>query len=160
MTRSDVTALDELRLLVVVDNETDTLSGIATFRACPSAACTTAIPARSCSDERFVAARVRGRGTTVLSACSHAGVVNASLATQTQLSEPIDVVLDGYHLSGTAMETRIEPTVRDLAERIRPRVVAPAHCTGWRAKAALAQTFAPARYGPSVVGSLYTLRAS
>ena len=160
MTRSDVTALDELRLLVVVDNETDTLSGIATFRACPSAACTTAIPARSCSDERFVAARVRGRGTTVLSACSHAGVVNASLATQTQLSEPIDVVLDGYHLSGTAMETRIEATVRDLAERIRPRVIAPGHCTGWRAKAALAQTFAAARYGPSVVGSLYTLRAS
>ena len=160
MTRSDVAALDELRLLVVVDNETDTLSGIATVRASPSAACMTAIPARSCSDERFVAARVRGRGTTVLSACSHAGMVNASLAAQTQLSEPIGVVLDGYHLSGTAMETRIEPTVRDLAERIRPRVVAPGHCTGWRAKAALAQTFVPARYGPSVVGSLYTLRAS
>jgi len=86
VTRSDVAALDELRLLVVVDNETDTLSGIATFRASPSAACTTAIPARSCSDERFVAARVRGRGTTVLSACSHAGMVNASLAAQTQLS--------------------------------------------------------------------------
>ena len=111
-------------------------------------------------DERFVAARVRGRGTTVLSACSHAGVVNASLAAQAQLSEPIDVVLGGYHLSGKAMETRIEATVRDLAERIRPRVVAPGHCTGWRAKAALAQAFAPARYGPSAVGSLYTLHAS
>jgi len=86
VTRSDVAALDELRLLVVVDNETDTLSGIATVRASPSAACTTAIPARSCSDERFVAARVRGRGTAVLSACSHAGMVNASLAAQTQLS--------------------------------------------------------------------------
>jgi 7,8-dihydropterin-6-yl-methyl-4-(beta-D-ribofuranosyl)aminobenzene 5'-phosphate synthase len=111
-------------------------------------------------DERFVAARVRGRGTTVLSACSHAGVVNASLAAQTQLSDPIDVVLGGYHLSGKAMEARIEATVRDLAERIRPRIVAPGHCTGWRAKAALAQAFAPARYGPSAVGSLYTLRAS
>ena len=111
-------------------------------------------------DERFVAARVRGRGTTVLSACSHAGVVNASLAAQTQLSEPIDVVLGGYHLSGKAMETRIDATVRDLAERIRPRVVAPGHCTGWRAKAALAQAFAPTRYGPSAVGSLYTLHAS
>ena len=111
-------------------------------------------------DERFVAARVRGRGTTVLSACSHAGVVNASLAAQAQLSEPIDVVLGGYHLSGKAMETRIEATVRDLVEHIRPRVVAPGHCTGWRAKAALAQAFAPARYGPSAVGSLYTLRAS
>jgi hypothetical protein len=30
-------------------------------------------------DERCLSFRVRGRGTTVLSACSHAGVVNASL---------------------------------------------------------------------------------
>ncbi len=31
-------------------------------------------------DERFVAACVRGRGVTVLSACSHAGIVNACLS--------------------------------------------------------------------------------
>jgi 7,8-dihydropterin-6-yl-methyl-4-(beta-D-ribofuranosyl)aminobenzene 5'-phosphate synthase len=111
-------------------------------------------------DERFVAARVRGRGVSVLSACSHAGVVNAALGAQRQFpGVPIDVVLGGYHLSGKAMEARIEATVRDLRERVRPRVVAPGHCTGWRAKAALAQAFAPERYGPSVVGSTYTLRA-
>jgi 7,8-dihydropterin-6-yl-methyl-4-(beta-D-ribofuranosyl)aminobenzene 5'-phosphate synthase len=69
----------------------------------------------------------------------------------------VDVVLGGYHLSGKAMETRIEATVRDLRDRIRPRLVAPGHCTGWRAKAALAQAFAPGRYGPSVVGSTYAL---
>ena len=112
-------------------------------------------------DERFVAAHVRGRGTTVLSACSHAGVVNVSLGVQAQFhGEPIDVVLGGYHLSGKAMETRIEATVRDLKERIRPRVVAPGHCTGWRATAALAHAFAPERYGPSAVGTMYTLRAT
>jgi hypothetical protein len=32
-------------------------------------------------------------------------------------------------------------------------------CTGWRAKAILAHAFALERYGPSVVGSIYTLRA-
>jgi 7,8-dihydropterin-6-yl-methyl-4-(beta-D-ribofuranosyl)aminobenzene 5'-phosphate synthase len=112
-------------------------------------------------DERFVAAHVRGRGTTVLCACSHAGVVNASLGAQAHFhGQPIDVVLGGYHLSGKAMEARIDATVRDLKERIRPRVVAPGHCTGWRAKAALAQAFAPERYGPSAVGAMYTLRAS
>jgi 7,8-dihydropterin-6-yl-methyl-4-(beta-D-ribofuranosyl)aminobenzene 5'-phosphate synthase len=58
------------------------------------------------------------------------------------------------------MEPRIEPTVRDLANRVRPRLVAPAHCTGWRAKAALAHAFAPGHHGPSVVGSLYALRAT
>ena len=110
-------------------------------------------------DERFVAAHVRGRGTTVLSACSHAGVVNAALGAQALVpASPVDLVLGGYHLAGRAMETRIEPTVRDLRDRVRPRVVAPGHCTGWRAKAALAAAFAPAQYGPSSVGSLYTLR--
>ncbi len=111
-------------------------------------------------DERFVAAAVRGRGVTVFSACSHAGIVNACLAAKDQFpGTPIDAVLGGYHLAGKPMEPRIEPTIRDLAARIEPRLVAPGHCTGWRAKARLADTFAPGRYGPSVVGTLYRLGA-
>lgn len=112
-------------------------------------------------DERLVAAAVAGRGVTVLSACSHAGIVNACLHAKAQFPDsPIDAVLGGYHLSGKAMEARIEPTVHDLQARIDPRLVAPGHCTGWRAKARLAAAFAPGRYGPSVVGSLYRLRAA
>jgi 7,8-dihydropterin-6-yl-methyl-4-(beta-D-ribofuranosyl)aminobenzene 5'-phosphate synthase len=104
---------------------------------------------------------VRGRGVSVLSACSHAGVVNACLGAQASFRGlPVDVVLGGYHLAGKAMETRIDATVRDLQARIAPRVVAPGHCTGWRAKTALAQAFAPARYGPSAVGALYVLTAA
>ena len=111
-------------------------------------------------DERFLAAEVRGRGVTVLSACSHAGVVNACLGAKTLYPDtPIDVVLGGYHLAGGLMEDRIPATVRDLVELINPRIVAPGHCTGWRAKVALAEAFAPGRYGPSVVGSRYLLSA-
>jgi len=111
-------------------------------------------------DERLLAAHVRGRGVSVLSACSHAGVINACL-TARELSSglPVDVVLGGYHLAGLAMEQRIADTVRDLVDIVAPRVVAPGHCTGWRAKAALAAAFAPGRYGPSVVGSRYVLHA-
>src|SRR5262249_14391809 len=84
-------------------------------------------------DERFLAARVRARGVSVLSSCSHAGVVNTALGALDAFGgEPIDVLLGGYHLAGEGMEPRIEPTVHDLAIRVRPRVVAPAHCTGWR----------------------------
>jgi 7,8-dihydropterin-6-yl-methyl-4-(beta-D-ribofuranosyl)aminobenzene 5'-phosphate synthase len=109
-------------------------------------------------DERFVAACVLGRGVTVFSACSHAGIVNACLEAKKHFPEtPVDLVLGGYHLAGKAMETRIGPTVRDLKDRIEPRLVAPGHCTGWRAKAKLADTFAPGRYAPSVVGTLYRL---
>lgn len=111
-------------------------------------------------DERFLAARVRGRGVSVLSACSHAGVVNACLGAKSLAPEaPVDLVLGGYHLAGRQMEERIPETVRDLRERIAPRIVAPGHCTGWRAKAALAGEFAPGQFGPSVVGTRYALRA-
>ena len=111
-------------------------------------------------DERFLAARVAGRGVSVLSACSHAGVVNACLGAQALFpDEPMDAVLGGYHLAGAAMEPRIPDTVRDLLDLVSPRIVAPGHCTGWRAKAALADAFAPGRYGPSVVGSRYMLAA-
>jgi 7,8-dihydropterin-6-yl-methyl-4-(beta-D-ribofuranosyl)aminobenzene 5'-phosphate synthase len=111
-------------------------------------------------DERYLAAHVRNRGTSVLSACSHAGVVNACLDAKRAFDQmPIDVVLGGYHLAGKAMEPRIPETVRDLRERVQPRLVAPGHCTGWRAKAALCEAFSPGRYAPSVVGSLYVLQA-
>ena len=112
-------------------------------------------------DERFVAAYVPGRGVTVLSACSHAGIVNACLQAKQMFPDTaIDTVLGGYHLAGKSMETRIEATVGDLKARIDPRLVAPGHCTGWRAKAALAGAFAPGRYAPSVVGTLYRLKAA
>jgi 7,8-dihydropterin-6-yl-methyl-4-(beta-D-ribofuranosyl)aminobenzene 5'-phosphate synthase len=139
-----------------IDRVTEYETGLAghyTFRG------ETASPDPLILDERFLAAQVRGRGVTVLSACSHAGIVNVCLAARQAFPETqVDVVLGGYHLSGQIMETRIGPTVRDLRERIQPRVLAPGHCTGWRAKSALAAAFAPGHYGPSVVGSLYVIK--
>ena len=118
------------------------------------------IPDPLIMDERYLVARVRGRGISVLSACSHAGVVNACLDAQGEFDQvQIDVVLGGYHLAGKAMEARIPETVRDLDQRIQPRIVAPGHCTGWRAKTALCNVFSPGRYAPSVVGSQYVLKA-
>ena len=110
-------------------------------------------------DERYLAANVKGRGITVLSACSHAGVINAATSAA-QLSDlGLDVVLGGYHLAGKAMEARIPKTVAALRE-LSPRLVAPGHCTGWRAKAVLAAEFSTdARYAPSVVGTRYVLNA-
>ena len=96
-----------------------------------------------------------------LSACSHAGIVNACLTARSHFpGTRTDLVFGGYHLAGAAMEARIAATVDDLDALITPRLVAPAHCTGWRAKAALAQRFAPPRYAPSAVGSRYVLDGS
>ncbi|MHB8347661.1 MAG: MBL fold metallo-hydrolase [Acidiferrobacterales bacterium] len=112
-------------------------------------------------DERFVAAWVRGRGVSVFSACSHAGIVNACLGAKAHFPDlPVDIVLGGYHLAGKTMEQRIDATVHDLQTRVVPRLVAPGHCTGWRAKARLANVFSPGRYAPSVVGTRYRLDAA
>ncbi len=112
-------------------------------------------------DERFLTASVRGRGTTVLSACSHAGIVNVGLeARQLTRDRPIDVLLGGYHLAGTTVEDRIDPTLRDLTALVAPRIVAPGHCTGWRAAGALANAFGPSGYAPSVVGTRYVLNGT
>ena len=112
-------------------------------------------------DERFLAATVRGRGTTVFSACSHAGVVNVGLeARRLRPNQPVDLLLGGYHLAGATVDDRIEPTVRDLTNLVAPRIVAPGHCTGWRAVAALVEAFSPAGSAPSVVGTRYLLNAS
>jgi 7,8-dihydropterin-6-yl-methyl-4-(beta-D-ribofuranosyl)aminobenzene 5'-phosphate synthase len=128
------------------------LDGHLTFRA------GSAEPDPLIRDERFLAAEVAGRGLTVLSACSHAGIVNACLAAKDELpGAPIDLVLGGFHLAGAAMEQRIAATIGDLGTLIAPGLVAPGHCTGWRAKAALAEHFAPGRYAPSVVGTRYHL---
>jgi 7,8-dihydropterin-6-yl-methyl-4-(beta-D-ribofuranosyl)aminobenzene 5'-phosphate synthase len=111
-------------------------------------------------DERFLAARVRGRGTTVFSACSHAGIVNVGLeARRIVPGHPIDLLLGGYHLAGAGVEDRIGPTVQGLAD-VAPRIVAPGHCTGWRASAALAEAFGPTGFAPSVVGTRYLLSGS
>src|SRR5262249_53491287 len=52
-------------------------------------------------------------------------------------SHPTELVtpyFESCDLSGKRMEPRIAQTVHDLEKRIQPRVVAPGHCTGWRAK--------------------------
>jgi 7,8-dihydropterin-6-yl-methyl-4-(beta-D-ribofuranosyl)aminobenzene 5'-phosphate synthase len=111
-------------------------------------------------DERFLAANVSGRGTTVLTACSHAGVVNVGLeALRLVPDQPIDLLLGGYHLAGTTVEDRIDATVVDLADRVAPKIIAPGHCTGWRATTALSTAFGPTRIAPSVVGTRYLLHA-
>ena len=97
----------------------------------------------------------------MLTACSHAGVVNVGLEMRRLVpDQPIGLLLGGFHLAGAAVEDRIDPTVRDLAELVEPRIIAPGHCTGWRGATALVNAFGPTRFAPSVVGTRYLINAS
>jgi 7,8-dihydropterin-6-yl-methyl-4-(beta-D-ribofuranosyl)aminobenzene 5'-phosphate synthase len=104
-------------------------------------------------DERFVAVHVQGRGQLVFSACSHAGIVNVlTHARRAFPAVPVHGAMGGLHLSGST-ESIIPDTVADL-KRFGLAVLAPGHCTGWRAMSALAREFGD-ELAPSAVGKRY-----
>lgn len=105
-------------------------------------------------DERFVAVRVKDKGTFVFTACSHAGVVNVLTHAQASIPGDLHGVMGGLHLAGST-ERLIPDTVAAMGS-FGLRVIAPAHCTGWRAVGALASAFGDA-VAPSAVGKTYHL---
>jgi 7,8-dihydropterin-6-yl-methyl-4-(beta-D-ribofuranosyl)aminobenzene 5'-phosphate synthase len=102
-------------------------------------------------DERFIAVNVRGKGLIVLTACSHAGVIN--VLTHARACFPgakLHAVLGGLHLSG--LNERIIPqTVAGLRD-FDLDVIAAGHCTGWRAMTALSNEFGDGKLVPLAVG--------
>ena len=105
-------------------------------------------------DERFVSVQLKGRGQLVFSACSHAGIVNVlTHAREVFAGVPLHGAMGGLHLSGST-ETIIPATVADL-RGFGLAVLAPGHCTGWRAMSALAREFGE-ELVPSAVGKRYT----
>ena len=104
-------------------------------------------------DERFIAVSVKGKGVIVLTACSHAGVVNVMThARECFAGETLYGVLGGFHLSG-GNERIIPETVAEL-RAFELKLIAAAHCTGWRAVNALADAFGDA-VAPAAVGKVY-----
>ncbi len=105
-------------------------------------------------DERWLAVNVEGKGMVVLSACSHAGIVNVLKHAQaTFAGVPLHAVMGGLHLSG-ANEAIIPQTVAAMGE-FKLIQIAAGHCTGWRAISALAETFGDKVLAPSAVGKRY-----
>ncbi|MGE3652316.1 MAG: MBL fold metallo-hydrolase [Reyranellaceae bacterium] len=102
-------------------------------------------------DERFIAVHVRDKGLVVLSACSHAGVVNVlSHARDCFPDVKLHAVLGGLHLSGT--NERIIPQTVAALGGFGLDVIAAGHCTGWRAMSALANAFGDGTLVPLAVG--------
>jgi len=105
-------------------------------------------------DERFVAVHVKDKGQFVFSACSHAGVVNVLTHARSFFpSVPLYGVMGGLHLAG-ATETVIPETIADL-KQFGLKLLAPGHCTGWRAISAMAEIFGD-ELVLSAVGKRYT----
>jgi 7,8-dihydropterin-6-yl-methyl-4-(beta-D-ribofuranosyl)aminobenzene 5'-phosphate synthase len=106
-------------------------------------------------DERFVSVNVRGKGLFVFSACSHAGIVNVLTHAKSVFpSVPLYGAMGGLHLSGIN-EAVIPQTVADL-KTFGLKLLAPGHCTGWRALSQIAREFGN-ELVPSAVGKKYLI---
>jgi 7,8-dihydropterin-6-yl-methyl-4-(beta-D-ribofuranosyl)aminobenzene 5'-phosphate synthase len=108
-------------------------------------------------DERMLVVHVRDLGLVVVSACSHAGIVNVCTEVHKLFPGlPIHCVMGGLHLGGV-METIIPETVEGLRQ-FGIKYIITGHCTGWRALHALANAFGDG-VSQSAVGTTYTFVA-
>jgi len=112
---------------------------------------------QSVTEDMALFARVRGKGTIVVSGCSHAGIANIALHVRSLTgNEPISAIVGGLHLTG-ANRSLAEQTARQL-KTIRPGLVAPCHCTSWTARFVLHEAM-PDAYVPIGVGTKIVVEA-
>jgi 7,8-dihydropterin-6-yl-methyl-4-(beta-D-ribofuranosyl)aminobenzene 5'-phosphate synthase len=107
-------------------------------------------------DDQALILSVAGKGLVVITGCGHAGVVNiARYAGRLTGGQPLYSLIGGYHLNGPLFEPLIPRVLDDLAA-MNPGVLAPAHCTGWRAQHAMSRRF-PGAFIPNAVGTSFHL---
>ncbi len=111
------------------------------------------VPDESIFDERYIAVKIRGRGLVVFSACSHAGIINVCHDAIDKLQAKVVGIVGGLHLAGKSGENKIDETVEGL-KILEPDIILSGHCTGWRAKSKLYETF-QYNYNPMSVGGKY-----
>ena len=107
-------------------------------------------------DDRAIIINVKGKGLVVISGCAHAGIINTLNYAKriTGIAETY-AVIGGFHLAGKEAETRIPQSIEEI-QSINPTIIVAAHCTGWRAKCAIANTM-PKKLIWNNVGNLYKL---
>ncbi len=98
------------------------------------------------------------KGLVVFTGCSHAGVVNVSRHAVHLAggSVPLYAVVGGFHLADGSPD-KLQATLDDLGA-LKPHVLIPGHCTGWRFKFKIEQEMA-AVLVPCFSGTTYTLRS-
>jgi len=105
-------------------------------------------------DDQAVVVKVKNKGLVVVSGCSHSGIINivryAQKLTQT---EKVHAVLGGFHLGGPLFESIIGPTIEEM-KKIGPDLIAPMHCTGWKAINQFAMKM-PEQFQVNIVGTTY-----
>jgi 7,8-dihydropterin-6-yl-methyl-4-(beta-D-ribofuranosyl)aminobenzene 5'-phosphate synthase len=110
------------------------------------------------ADDQSIVMNLSGKGLVVISGCAHAGIVNTvEFARKTTGEQKVYAVLGGFHLTGPFFEKIHDETIQEL-KKMKPEIVMPMHCTGWKAIQRFAQEFTSS-FILSSVGSKLTLAA-
>jgi len=106
-------------------------------------------------DDISLVAQVRDKGLVIVTGCSHAGIVNIVKHSVEMTGERrIAAILGGFHLL-SASEERIGKTVAALSQ-FDIELISAGHCTGFKAQAALYQTFKD-RFKPLQTGMTFEI---
>ena len=104
-------------------------------------------------DDQAIAINVRDKGLVVLCGCAHSGIVNTvHHAIEISGVENVHAILGGFHLA-PAKDDEIERTIDEIA-RLQPKLVAPSHCTGFKAISRFS-TRMPDQFVQGAVGTTY-----
>ena len=91
-------------------------------------------------DDLSLFARIRDKGSVILTGCSHAGAVNICRQCKKMTDQsPIQALIGGFHLVEASSE-RITKTVEALRQLEISSVLA-GHCTGFPAQSELFRVF-------------------
>ncbi|MFW9967057.1 MAG: MBL fold metallo-hydrolase [Candidatus Thorarchaeota archaeon] len=101
-------------------------------------------------------ANVEDKGLVVISGCSHAGIINIVREAQRLTEESqVHAVIGGFHLARRVTKETMHETVKMMKE-IRPKLLVPCHCTGWRARHMMSAEM-PDEYVEGSVGHKYII---
>jgi 7,8-dihydropterin-6-yl-methyl-4-(beta-D-ribofuranosyl)aminobenzene 5'-phosphate synthase len=104
-------------------------------------------------DDQSILINVKDKGLVVLTGCAHSGIVNTvNYARRISGVDRVWAILGGFHL-GRAKDEEIQRTIDEII-RIRPTMIVPSHCTGFKAISQFARQM-PDEFVLGVVGTKY-----
>jgi 7,8-dihydropterin-6-yl-methyl-4-(beta-D-ribofuranosyl)aminobenzene 5'-phosphate synthase len=105
-------------------------------------------------DDQAIVLSIKDKGLVIVTGCGHAGVINTiNYAKELTGEDRIYAVIGGMHLSGKLFEPIIGRTADELAD-LKPRFIAPCHCSGLKAVTEIAKQM-PDAFIQNSVGTTY-----
>jgi 7,8-dihydropterin-6-yl-methyl-4-(beta-D-ribofuranosyl)aminobenzene 5'-phosphate synthase len=104
-------------------------------------------------DDQSIVIHIKDKGLVIVAGCAHSGIVNTvNYARDISSVDEVWAIIGGFHLA-PANDEEIQRTI-DAIKKLRPAMVVPSHCTGFKAINQFANQM-PNEFVLGVVGTKY-----